>query len=36
MNYLIKPYGGTLQNLLVTEERVAALKKESQVFPPLL
>jgi sulfate adenylyltransferase len=35
MNYLIKAYGGTLQNLLVTEERAAALKKESQVFPSI-
>jgi len=32
MDHLIKPYGGTLQNLLVAEERAAALKSHSQDF----
>jgi sulfate adenylyltransferase len=33
MDQLIKPYGGTLQNLVVTESRVAQLKKDSHGFP---
>jgi sulfate adenylyltransferase len=32
MDHLIKPYGGTLQNLLVAEPRAALLKKEAQSF----
>ena len=32
MMHLIKPYGSTLQNLLVTEARATALKNESQSF----
>jgi sulfate adenylyltransferase len=35
MNYLTKPYGGTLQNLLVTAARAAVLTKESQSFPSI-
>ena len=33
MDHLIKPYGGILQKLLVTEVRAAQLKKDSQRFP---
>jgi sulfate adenylyltransferase len=33
MDHLIKPYGGTLQNLVVAESRAAQLKKESHGFP---
>jgi sulfate adenylyltransferase len=33
MDHLIKPYGGSLQNLLVDEARATQLKKESQHFP---
>lgn len=36
MDYLIKPYGGTLQNLLADELRVAQLKKDSQGFPSII
>ena len=35
MDHLIRPYGGTLQNLLVAEERAPALKKDSQNFPSI-
>jgi len=35
MEHLIKPYGGTLQNLLVAEARAAVLKQESQSFPAI-
>jgi len=35
MDHLIKPYGGSLQNLLVDEARAAVLKKESQNFPSI-
>lgn len=31
----MKPYGGTLQNLLVSETRAAQLKKDSQAFPAI-
>ncbi|MEW6330041.1 MAG: bifunctional sulfate adenylyltransferase/adenylylsulfate kinase [Pseudomonadota bacterium] len=33
MDHLIKPYGGSLQNLLVDEARAARLKTDSQNFP---
>jgi len=33
MDHLIKPYGGSLQNLLVDEARATQLKKESQHLP---
>jgi sulfate adenylyltransferase len=33
MDHLIKSYGGTLQNLVVSESRVAQLKKDSHGFP---
>lgn len=35
MDHLIKPYGGTLQNLVATEARVAQLKKDSQGLPAI-
>ena len=35
MDHLIKPYGGTLQNLLVAETRATQLKKDSQGFPAI-
>jgi sulfate adenylyltransferase len=36
MDHLIKPYGGTLQSLLVDEPRTAQLKKESTNFPSII
>ncbi|MHB8533850.1 MAG: bifunctional sulfate adenylyltransferase/adenylylsulfate kinase [Sulfuricaulis sp.] len=35
MDYLIKPYGGILQNLRVDEARASVLKAESQNFPSI-
>jgi sulfate adenylyltransferase len=35
VDHLIKPYGGTLQNLVATEARAAQLKKDSQGFPAI-
>lgn len=35
MDHLVSPYGGTLQNLLADEKRVALLKQESQEFPSI-
>ena len=35
MDHLIKPYGGILQNLLVTEARAAQFKKDAHDFPSI-
>lgn len=35
MDHLIKPYGGSLQNLLVDEARASRLKVDSQNFPSI-
>lgn len=35
MDHLIRPYGGTLQNLLVSEERAARLKQDTLNFPSI-
>ena len=32
MSSIVKPYGGSLNNLLVTEDRAAVLKQESEHF----